>query len=116
MVNAVTRQEETLHRIRGSRCHFMDWFCYKDYDIQLRFDYDGNPNEPPTLDADIKIAKTGELVKHGPWHHTEAKWDAALNMNMYDFKYEALLLRFSTVTTRATDITFDVLVGKPQGT
>lgn len=115
MVNVDTKEEVILVRKNSkNRCHFNEWLSYRDYEIQLRFDYNGKPNEPPTLDADIRKKTTGELIKKGPWHHTDAKYDASSNTHIYIFRFEDLELRLSIITTAATDQPFTVRVGKPK--
>jgi hypothetical protein len=115
MVNVDTKEEVVLVTKRGKdRCYFNEWFSYKNYEIQLRFDYNGKPDDPPMLDADIRNTTTSELVKKGPWHHTEAKHDAVSNTNIYTFKFDGLELRLSIITTAATDQLFKVTVGKPK--
>jgi len=112
MVNNDTKEEEVLYERRGSRCRFKRWFPYKNYEIQLRLDYNGKPNEAPILDADIRDTTTGKLVKRDLWHHTEVKHDAASNTDSYIFKFDSLVLRFCIITTAALDQSFRVAVGK----
>jgi len=113
MVDAETNEKEVLYERNNKRCRFKKWFRYKNYAIQLRLDYNGKLNVPPVLDADIKDTTTDELIKKGPWHHTEKKHDPKLNMDIYDFKFESLILRLYTITTAATDQSISVTVGKP---
>lgn len=116
MVNADTKEEETLYTIMGSRCFFKKRFRYKNYKIQLRLDYNQKPEEQPMLDADIDNIATGEHIcpSKSQWHHTEAKRDAASKTDIYTFKFERLILRLSIVTTAGTEQLFRVTVDKPR--
>jgi hypothetical protein len=115
MVDAETGKETVLSKKKDSRCFFVDWFPFKNYEIQLRLDYNGKPNVSPTLDADIRDVATGKLIPKGrPWHNTEKKHDPKLNMDIYDFKgFDSLILRLYIVTTAATDQSISVTVRKP---
>jgi glyceraldehyde-3-phosphate dehydrogenase/erythrose-4-phosphate dehydrogenase len=113
MVNTETKEEVLLTTKKGkTRCHFNEWFSYDDYEIQLRFDYNDNPYKSPTLDADIRKKTTGKLIKKGPWHHTEAKYDAVSNIHIYTFRFDGLELRLSITTMTAAEQLFTAKVGK----
>jgi hypothetical protein len=79
----------------------MKTFVYKNrYEIQLRLDNNHKPTIPPTLDADIKDLQTGEFLSEKEFqHHTEKKHDPNLNMDIYDFRFQGLIMRLYTVTT-----------------
>jgi hypothetical protein len=110
MVNIDTKEEEVLFTMKGSRCRFKKSFHYKNYEIQLRLDHNGKPDESPMLDADIRNTTTGELIKKGPWHHTEPKHDTASNINIYAFKFDGLELRLSLITTWAIGYGLDTIL------
>jgi hypothetical protein len=109
MVNLDTGQEEELYSRPHSECQFRKWFPYKNYEIQLRLDYNGKPHEAPVLDADIKDTNTGKLIKKGPWHNTEAKHDTTSNTYIYPWKFDGLELRIFLKTTWAIGIGLDVI-------
>lgn len=111
MVKLDTKEEEELYMREGNdRCQFKEWFTYKNYKIQLRFDYNGKPNEAPILDADVKDTTTGKLIKNGPWHHTKVKHDATSNTYIYPWKFAGLELRIFLITTWAIDYGLDTIL------
>ena len=95
-----------------SRCLFLDWFHYENYEIQLRLDYNFKPTVSPTLDADIRDSKTKQLIKKEVWHHTEKSHDPVLNIDIYDFRFENLHLRLYTITTAVAEQHISFIVGK----
>jgi len=112
VVNVDTKEEETLYKRKGNdRCQFKEWFTYKNYQIQLRLDYNGNLNEAPILDADVKDMTTGKIIKKSPpWHNTEAKYDATSKINIYAFKFDGLELQLSIITTWAMGASVDTIL------
>jgi hypothetical protein len=105
LVDLDTGEETILKGKERSRCFFVDWFSYKNYEIQLRLDYNENPSVDPVLDADIRDSATKQLVKKGAWHHTYKEHDSQSNMNIYTFTFEDLTLRLYTKTTHQQTIT-----------
>jgi hypothetical protein len=101
MINCDTGQTEVLHEKNDKkRIRFMKWFHYKNYEIQLRLDNNFKPTIPPVLDADIKDLNTNKLLPKNLFqHHTDKKYDPNLNMDIYDFKFQSLVMRLYTVTT-----------------
>ncbi len=102
MINCDTGKTEVLHEKNDKkRCCFMKTFVYNNrYEIQLRLDNNYKPTIPPTLDADIKDLQTGEsLRKKSFQHHTDKTHDPSLNMDIYDFRFQGLIMSLYTVTT-----------------
>lgn len=107
--------ERPLKWKKNSHCLFMEPFGHGDYEIHLRLDLKDMMNGDPVLDADIKDKKTGKMIKkESPWHHTQKKYNPKLNKELYTFKFTDLQLRFSSITTRATDVVITLLVGPPK--
>jgi len=117
MVNVDAGEETVLFKRKkskgeDSRCFFREWFPFKNYEVQLRLDYNGKPNVDPTLDVDIR--NKGTLIEKGSWHHTEKKYDPKLNMYIYDFKgFDNLAFRVYTRTTLEMTIKSDTTICKP---
>ncbi len=107
-------EEEVLHEKEGSRCRFKKKFVHKNYEIQLRLDWNNIPNKDPTLDADIKDRNTGIRLKEGRWHHTDPKFDPQLGTKIYHFQFEDLELRLSAIKTMGIDYGVSVVLKKEQ--
>lgn len=120
MVNLDTQQETVLLKRKNSKgkdstCFFMDWFPYKNYEIQFRLDWNGKTTVVPTLDVDIRDATTKKPIKNGIWHHVEKRHDPQSNMDIYDFKgFDSLALRFYTITDAAADQLVTFTVGREE--
>jgi len=116
MVDVDTNKETILIRKKNSkdedsRCFFIDWFRFKNYEIQLRLDNNNDPTIEPVLDADIRYFDTKEPLRKEKWHHTEKKYDQQLNKAIYDFKeLEGLHLRLYQIYTKIMTITSDATV------
>jgi hypothetical protein len=96
-----TGREEVLHeRPCRKRCRFAKWFTYKNYEIQLRLDFEDIQNGEPMLDADIRDKTTGKFQK-GKGHHTEMKCDAEAGRKIYSFEFDDLRLRLYIIRTMA---------------
>jgi hypothetical protein len=114
MIDAETGKEEVLYeRDNKKRIRFMKMFRYKNYEIQLRLDYNFKPTVPPILDADIRDLSTNEfLPKNSFQHNTPKKHDPILNMDIYDFSFAGLTLRLFTRTTATAEQHISFTVGK----
>src|SRR3972149_1829065 len=101
MINCDTGEKEILHEKNSKeRCRFLKMFPYKNYEIQLRLDNNFKATEAPTLDADIRDLSTNKfLPKNSFQHNTPKRHDPVLNMDIYDFRFEGLIMRLYAVTT-----------------
>lgn len=98
-----------------SRCLFTDWLPYKEVEYQLRLDNNNKPTTQPTLDTDIRDAKTKKLLPKGEWHNKKMEFNPDLKMNIYDFKgFDNLVLRLYTVTTSAINLSSSAFIVNPK--
>ena len=112
MVNLDTNEEEVLSERKYKRCRFKEWFRYKNYEIQLRWDFKHIANDEPMLKADIKDKTTGKLLEKGKriWHHTEMKYDTQPKRKIYTFDFESLRLRLYIIRTMGKVISVDAIL------
>jgi len=112
MVNLDTNEEEVLSEKKyKKRCRFKEWFRYKNYEIQLRWDSEDIANGEPKLDADIKDKTTGKLLKGKRiWHQTEMKYDTQAKRKTYTFDFEGLRLRLYIIRTMRKDFSVDAIL------
>lgn len=118
MINADNGEEEVLYlRNDKTRCRFKQWFKFKNFEIQLRLDYNNMLTVPPILDADIRDAETKEDLPKGVWHNTPPRYDPELKMTIYEFKgFDSLVLRFYTLTTSAINLSSSATICEPEST
>ena len=110
MVNLDTCEEAILYTREHNRCHFREWFSYKNYEIQLRLDWKDISNGEPKLDADIKDKNTDRLIRKGRWHHTKIEYDAQAKRKTYTFDFEDLKLRLYIIRTMGKTFTSDAIL------
>lgn len=118
MINCDNGENEVLHEKNSKeRCRFMKKLHYKNYEIQLRLDYNFKPTETPILDADIRDTTTDKfLPKNSFQHNTPKRHDPELNMDIYDFRFQGLIMRLYTVTTSQIQIHSNAFVDKVKTT
>jgi len=104
LIDIKTNEEISLFERSGSCCHFRKTIIYKNYFIQLRFDWrDTDKYGEPVLDADIWTEVSGKKVfkRKGAWHHTKKETDSKTGQWKYTFKFENLELHLTTKKTIA---------------
>jgi hypothetical protein len=87
----------------------LEWFRYKNYNIQFRLDHNNNLSVDPVLDTDIKDATTGEPIKKGEWHNTTKNYDPQKNTYNYSFKFEDLHLMLNFALTFQLTLTSEAV-------
>jgi hypothetical protein len=113
IVNLDTKEEEVLYERQYKRCWFAKQLSYKNYEIQLRWDFKDIQNGEPVLDADIKDKTTGkslEIRRCPPWHHTEMKYDTQADRKIYDFEFDNLRLRLYIIRTMIKPFSSDAFL------
>ena len=108
--------EKELFPRKGNRNYFMESFIHKNYEINLRLDYQKtgySHDKEPILDADIRNIETRKMLpKKEPWHHTKKSYDPKVGMETYLFEFEGLELRLIVKRTMAKTFTLDVVLVK----
>ena len=92
LVNLETGEKIALSPKTDSRCFFLNWFRYKNYDIQFRLDHNNNLGVDPVLDADIRDVVTRKLLKPAKEHHTKKEYSSQTDSTIYTFEFEQLRL------------------------
>jgi len=94
----------------------MEPFIYKNYEINLRLDYQQggySHNNEPILDADIRNNDTGKVLsKKAPWHHTKKSYDSELGMETYLFEFEGLEIKLIIKRIMAKTFSSDAVLVK----
>jgi hypothetical protein len=104
-----TSNKYSLGTKSGSNCQFFDRFPTRNYEIQLRLDWnevdsDGNP----MLDADVYLPGETKPIKESvkfPSHHTPKLKDQSTGLYIYEFTFDGTELSFRVQYTHNQQIT-----------
>jgi len=114
LIDVTTGEEEKLFVRKERRCHFKKPIYYKNYEINLRLDWEDCgyvSKKEPILDADIKDINTGKMLSKGaPWHHTRKEYDQKAGMETYNFRFQDLEIQLALKRTMGIKFTADAVL------